>query len=77
MTITVNAGFSRRERRRRGHFQTFWKNLQGVQIEADWNGDHAPIRAALRAQMPAKEGWVLEGYCLIEPGPEPKPVKVT
>ncbi len=66
--IVVNAGFMRSVRARRGHFRREWKNVQGVQLDLPWEGDHKPIRDALRA-LHGGEGWQLQGYCWIA-GPE-------
>jgi hypothetical protein len=66
--IVVNAGFMRSVRARRGRFTREWKNVQGVQLDLSWEGDHKPIRDALLA-LYGGEGWQLQGYCLIA-GPE-------
>lgn len=74
--ITVNVRYFRRERRRRGHFQTHWKTDTGVQLDLAPDADQVAISEALRARLPANEGWVVYGFHIVQPGREPIPVKV-
>lgn len=75
--ITVNCGFYRLVRGRRC-LNREHKNLQGVQLDLPWEGDHKAIRDALRSQLPKAEGWQLTGYCLIGgPGVQQQPVRLS
>lgn len=62
--IVVNATFRRSKRGRRGWWGHEWKNVQGVQLDLAWEGDHKLICDALRA-LPDFQGYELRSYSLV------------